>query len=234
MNPGLYHCMISVIFVEPESSGNVGSIARCIENFGADKLILVNPCALEGAQKMAMHAEHMLNEAIITETFEQALSHVDVAVATTSKTGGFNRRAHRIGDIPSFTESVKLGIVIGRESSGLTNAEIEQCDILVSVPTCESYPTLNAAIACCIILYELTKDKKEGKIPRKFYRKKIMEEFDRISDIIERRPHRKRIWKMVMKRIIYTTQMSERETTVFLGFMRRVRTVVESRPWQKN
>ena len=228
--------MISVIFVEPESAGNIGSIARCMENFGAHQLILVNPCSLEGAEKMAMHATSILDNAIITHRFEDALLCVDISVATTSQTSGFKRKAHLPGHIPTFPDRVRVGLVIGRESSGLTNGEIEQCDILVSIPTCDIYPTLNAAIACCILLYELTKSEKKEKQPREFYRKKIMEEFEKIEGIIERRSHRKKVWKIVMKRLIFTAHLSERESTVLLGFFRRVRNVLESQstPSQKN
>jgi TrmH family RNA methyltransferase len=226
--------MISVIFVEPESSGNIGSIARCMENFGAHQLILVNPCPLEGAQKMAMHAAHILDDAIITDRFQDALQYVDISLATTSKTSGFKRKAHLPSHLPSFPGSVRIGIVIGRESSGLTNEEIEQCDVLVSIPTCDTYPTLNAATACCILLYELATSEKNEKQPKELYRNKIMDEFEKITAIIEKRPHRKKIWTIVMKRLIYTAYFTERESTVLLGFFRRVRNVLESTPSQKN
>jgi TrmH family RNA methyltransferase len=226
--------MISVIFVEPESPGNVGSIARCMENFGAHQLILVNPCSLEGAQKMAMHAVQMLHNALVIETFEDALAYVDISLATTSRTSGLTRKACPPDGVPTFAQSANIGIVIGRESNGLTNAEIEQCDLLVSIPTTKSYPTLNAATACCILLYELTKGEKNGERPEHFYRDKIMEEYKTIAEMIEKRTHRKKMWTMVMKRLLYRSEFTEREITVLLGFFRRVRKVLDSTLSQKN
>ena len=242
--------MISIIFVEPESPGNIGSIARCMKNFGAHPLILVNPCSLQGAEKMAMHAEDILRNVVTVSTLGDALALVDMTVATTSVTSGIVRNAvtpealqHMIGNV---------GIVIGRESSGLTTEEIEQCDLVVSIPTSEEYPVLNAASACCILLYHVfvgTKERekenkkesenKKGKRekkekPKSCTQKKILDEFDAIADLIEKRPHRKRIWKIVLKRVLSKAFPTDRETTVLLGFSRRIRTVLESKPSQKH
>ena len=35
--------MISVVLVEPETSGNVGAVARAMKNFGFSRLVLVDP-----------------------------------------------------------------------------------------------------------------------------------------------------------------------------------------------
>jgi TrmH family RNA methyltransferase len=242
--------MVSIIFVEPESPGNIGSIARCMKNFGARPLILVNPCSLQGAEKMAMHAEDILTNVVTVPTFVDALALVDITVATTSVTSGIVRNAVTPEALQHMTGNV--GIVIGRESNGLTTEEIEQCDLVVSIPASEEYPVLNAASACCILLYhvfvggkenknEREREKKKGKEgnknkekPKSRTQKKILDEFDAIADLIEKRPHRKRIWKIVLKRVLSKAFPTSRETTVLLGFSRRIRTVLESKPSQKH
>lgn len=225
--------MVSVIFVEPESPGNIGSIARCMKNFGADQLILVNPCPLEGAQKMAMHAGDILEKALIVNSLAEALQFVDTSIATTAVVTGLTRKALTPGELTAISGNV--GIVIGRESKGLTNAEIEQCHLVVSIPASEEYPVLNAASAGCILLYEifLHKEKKEEK--RKIMQKEyVADECEKIAALIERREHRKRIWRIVMKRVLSKASLTERETTVLLGFFRRIRTVLGSIPSQKH
>ena len=48
---------IYVVFVECESPGNVGFLARTMGNFGLKKLVLINPCTLKDeAYYQAMHA----------------------------------------------------------------------------------------------------------------------------------------------------------------------------------
>lgn len=217
--------MVSVIFVEPESPGNIGSIARCMKNFGADQLILVNPCPLDGAWKMAMHAEDILKKAVIVSRLTDAIDMVDISVATTSKCKGVIRKAVTPDVLKFYTGN--MGIVIGRESRGLSTEEIEKCDIVVTIPVSEEYPVLNAASACCIILYEISKNEKnEIKKSDRVQREKILEEFDRIADKIERRDHRKKMWRIVLKRVLSKAFLTERETTVLLGFFRRIRTVL--------
>lgn len=239
--------MVSIIFVEPESAGNIGSIARCMKNFGAEQLILVNPCSLEGAQKMAVHAQDVVENAVIVDSFADALTLVDYAVGTTSEPAGFLKRAVTPRELKNVEN---MGIVIGRESTGLTNEELEQCDFVVSIPTSEVYPVLNAASACCILLYELFICERETQSPdidadlkkhkpqktqknQKSQKKRILEEFERISDLIEKRPHRKRIWRIVIKRVFSSAFLTDRETTVLLGFFRRIRTVLETTLSQK-
>ncbi|MBU7016321.1 MAG: TrmJ/YjtD family RNA methyltransferase [Theionarchaea archaeon] len=217
--------MVSVIFVEPESPGNIGSIARCMKNFGADQLILVNPCPLDGAWKMAMRAEDILKKAVIVSKLADAIDMVDISVATTSQCAGVIRKAVEPDALKLY--SGNLGIVIGRESRGLSTKEIEKCDIVVSIPTSEEYPVLNAASACCILLYEVSKNKKKGlEKSGRAQREKILEELDRIADMIERRDHRKRIWRIILKRVLSKAFPTERETTVLLGFFRRIRKVL--------
>jgi len=36
-----------VVLVEPLYSGNVGSVARVMKNFGFEELVLLNPCELD-------------------------------------------------------------------------------------------------------------------------------------------------------------------------------------------
>ncbi|KYK29664.1 MAG: hypothetical protein AYK19_19455 [Theionarchaea archaeon DG-70-1] len=225
--------MISIIFVEPESAENIGSIARCMKNFGAEQLILVNPCSLQGAQKTAMHAADILEKAVITKTFADALTLVDTSIATTSETAGLLRNALTPVDVKNVAGNT--GIVLGRESNGLTNEEIEMCDFVVSIPTSEEYPVLNAASAGCIILYELFKSERREPKPEKELvgKERILEEFQEISDLIEKREHRKRIWRIVLKRVLSKAFLTDRETTVLLGFFRRIRTVLETTLSQK-
>jgi tRNA/rRNA methyltransferase len=218
--------MISVIFVDPESPGNVGSISRCMKNFGADQLLLVNPCPLAGARKMAMHAVDILETAVTVDSLPEALALVDTSIATTSRVSKLARKAITPHELNSV--SGHIGIVIGRESHGLTTEEIELCDFVVSIPTSRAYPVLNAASTCCILLYELfTREEEEGKPGTRAQRERLLKECERISNLMEKRPHRKKIWKIAMRRVFSKAFLTDREATILLGFFRRIRTVLE-------
>ena len=51
-------------------------------------------------------------------------------------------------------------IVIGNEGKGLGHAVEKNCDELISIPMLGSINSLNASVACGIILYEVTRQTK--------------------------------------------------------------------------
>jgi tRNA/rRNA methyltransferase len=46
--------------------------------------------------------------------------------------------------------------LLGRESSGLNNEELELCNLIVTIDTKTSYRTMNVAHALAILLYEIS------------------------------------------------------------------------------
>jgi TrmH family RNA methyltransferase len=70
-----------------------------------------------------------------------------------------------------FTSIVKrqagtIGIVFGREGTGLTNAELSQCDATLTIPANSEYQTLNLSHAAAIVFYELHNSWDESSIDK--------------------------------------------------------------------
>jgi len=153
---------IKIILVQPEYPENLGLTARAMKNFGFKELFLVNPKAGKGearAKSRAAHAIDVLEKARVFKSLAKALEQVDYSVATTAKPAS-GKKLFRTAISPknlaakfSKTNAV-LGIVFGRESSGLTNNEIKQCDFVASIPSSVHYHTLNISHAAAIMLYE--------------------------------------------------------------------------------
>ena len=80
--------MLHVVLVEPQNSGNVGSIARAMKNFGLRHLHIVNPkCRhlnLEAVSR-AKHAGEILRKAKVMKKFD--LSGFNTSIATTAALG---------------------------------------------------------------------------------------------------------------------------------------------------
>jgi len=157
---------ISVVFVEPETPGNIGFIARTMKNFGLKKLILINPCELdEEAYLYAMHATDILENSITFKSLNDMLDKlpVDFLVGTTGIPGG----SYKLERLPlrpeqfakALNTNAKIAILFGREGNGLTNEEILECDIIVSIPTSQEYPIMNVSHAAAIIFYEIFKER---------------------------------------------------------------------------
>src|SRR3989344_4921355 len=168
--------MISVVCIGIENQGNLGAIARVMANFGISDLILVNPQCEIGKEAFdrASHAKQLLKKAKILrgkDALEKTAKKFDYLVATTSKLGT-DYNISRSPITPDQLREVidvrkKIAVVFGRESHGLSNEEIEQCDFIVTIPTSSPYPVMNLSHACSVILYELSKlilpeDKKTG------------------------------------------------------------------------
>lgn len=222
--------MFYIIFVEPESSGNIGSVARVMKNFGFYDLILVNPVEIDDeAYKFAVHAEDVIKSARIVGTLKEALNLVDFAIATSANIGGGVLRNYT--SVENLSEKISLefniGIVLGRESSGLKNEEIEMCDTLTTIPADNRYPTLNVSHALAVILYEIFKagrSKRANPSPDKGALEKelLIEDFKKILDLVEERDYRRDNALTVFKHVLTRGFNTRREVYTLKGIFRRI------------
>lgn len=57
----------------------------------------------------------------------------------------------------------RTALIIGSEGHGLVNVEVEQVDYLVKIPLLNGAESLNAAVACGILLYEMLRQQETSK-----------------------------------------------------------------------
>ena len=142
--------MRKIVLVEPEEPENTGFIARLCSNFDF-QLRLVNPeFNLEEARKTANNAQGKLREAEIFETVEEAIKDLEYVVGTKPDKGS---------ELSNFTFRENTSIMLGRESSGLTNQELELCDATIHIKA--DYKSLNLSHAASIMMYQ-SQIKREG------------------------------------------------------------------------
>lgn len=222
--------MISIILVEPEQEGNVGAIARVMKNFGFSKLILVNPKCnhlSEEARKRAKNAQDVLKKAKICSW---AKINFDFLIGTTAKIGtDFNipRSPLTPNDLRNALQHKgrNVGLIFGRESHGLNNKEIEKCDFVVKIPANSRYETLNISHAVAIILYELQKKNKITEI-RPIGNKERTYLFNMINQTLNKLKFnsetKKQTQKLVWKRILAKSFLSQREAYALFGYFRKL------------
>lgn len=164
--------IVKVILVEPKYSGNVGAIARSMMNFDVDRLILVNPCDLDDdAYIRAVHATSLLDTAKICDSFKEAITQVDIVVGTSAIYTKSEKKHIRIPvSLEEFVDKIQnvngtIGLVFGREDYGLFIEELALCDLLVTIPSSKSYPSLNLSHAATLVLYFLFSAKVTKKHP---------------------------------------------------------------------
>lgn len=144
--------MRAVVVVEPENPENTGFIARLCGNFDF-KLRIVNPdFNLEEARKTASRAQEKLRHARIFDSVEDAVEGLKYVVGTKPGKGA---------EVSQLEPHSNTSIMVGPESSGLTNEQLDLCDSVSYIDTSE-YSSINQSHAAAILMYELREKDSEG------------------------------------------------------------------------
>jgi TrmH family RNA methyltransferase len=246
----------TVILVQPEHSGNIGSIARVMANFGFQKLVIFNP--IEKLDKIfsyetqgfAMHGkEVLLNSEVIQFKdqnqyileFENLLKKYDLIIATTAK-GKKYTNIKRISifpehlELPISNKILRIAILFGKESRGLTNEEISLADITLRIPTINSYPTINLSHACGIILYEIFKKINNVKLGRgkhpillaeRSERQFLLSTIDKVISELKVRNYKKKNVYFAFRNVFERTLMTKKELRLILGVFSKLYSIIK-------
>jgi tRNA/rRNA methyltransferase len=229
--------MISVILIQPITSGNVGAIARVMANFNVKKLYLVQPACdhlCKESQDRAKHAKDILKKATVT-TLDVIRKEHHVLIATTARLGN-QYNLQRIPFTPTqladhlaqLSPKTDIGIVFGRETDGLTNEELALCDMTVTIPTHSAYKSMNVSHAAAILLSYLFVP--EQKFDQKFIplnekeKEKAIELIDGILDSWHfPTPHMRETQKILWRKLIGKSFLTRREGYALMGFLKKVK-----------
>ena len=132
---------------------NVGAILRSCDQFGVNLAILPNRNSVGNVSE---------NE-IIARASAGASSYVPFCVAK-----NLNRAVQKVKEagfwiygadaggesVQNLKFPAKTAIIMGSEGSGISRLLEEQCDAIVSIPTCGKIDSLNVSVATGVLLYE--------------------------------------------------------------------------------
>jgi len=230
----------TVVVVDPETPGNVGTIARAMKNFGFSDLRLIDPPELsrdgEAYGFAGQAREDVLPNA--TETTLDGVVEEFYTVGLTATTGEDARRHVRFPFATPETVAEELetvatptALVFGREGDGLYNEELERLDRVCSIPASEEYPALNLGQAATVTLYELRDlGIEETQLPdperERADEAQIERLYDRWADLLvaTNHPEEKREKTMrMLRRIFGRAHLTEREAITTMGLLRRAR-----------
>jgi len=152
---------IRIVLINTHHPGNIGAAARAMKNMGLSRLYLVDPLnfpSFEASQR-ASSATDVLSNAVVVDTLAEALKGCSLVCGTTARLRSVKWPqvdARECGKVlHSESEQHEVALVFGRERSGLTNDELEQCQTLVNIPTAEAYSSLNISQAVQVLSYEI-------------------------------------------------------------------------------
>lgn len=133
-----------------------------MKNMGLRHLYLVAPRSYpdEKATWRAASAADVLDNSVVTGSLQEAIADCQFVVGTSARgrripwpTLDPRRCAERIAELGAAGE--KVAVVFGREDRGLTNEELQQCNLHLNIPADPAYTSLNLAMAVQIVSYEL-------------------------------------------------------------------------------
>lgn len=152
---------IIIVLVEPSHPGNIGAVARAAKTMGVENLVLVNPKCFPDNQATvrATGAVDVLDRTIVCNSLNEAISNCAFVVGTSSRARGLpcpEITPRELGKrVWQELQQGSVAIVFGRESSGLSNEEMDLCQFATTIPTNWEFGSLNLAAAVQVICYEI-------------------------------------------------------------------------------
>jgi tRNA/rRNA methyltransferase len=160
-NHSLLH-RLRFVLVETSRAGNVGSAARALKTMGFTDLVLVNPRfdnVLQDPEAVAFAsgAQDILDNTRIVGSIEEALQGCNFAAAVSARLREFSPPVidpRALSSKLAADTSLNAALIFGNERVGLPNALVQQCNMLINIPSNPDYSSLNLSQAVQVLAYE--------------------------------------------------------------------------------
>lgn len=152
---------IRIVLINTFHPGNIGAAARAMKNMGLSQLWLVDPQEYPHpeADSRAAGAKDLLDNARVVSSLAQAIEDCQLVIGTSARSRTFDLPLldARRGAEQAVAEARQgeIALVFGRETMGLLNEEIQQCNFHLYIPANPDYPVLNVAQAIQLLCYEI-------------------------------------------------------------------------------
>jgi tRNA (cytidine32/uridine32-2'-O)-methyltransferase len=152
---------IRIVLVEPSHPGNIGAAARAMKTMGLADLALVKPGRYPDPQAewRAAGAQDVLETTRVFDSVAEAIADRHWVVGTSTRTRRIPwplESAEAVaGQVVRRAPEEKVAILFGRETSGLSNDELQKCHTHLVIPANPDYPSLNLAMAVQVVCYEI-------------------------------------------------------------------------------
>jgi tRNA G18 (ribose-2'-O)-methylase SpoU len=157
---------LGVVFDRPTSPGNIGTVIRSADAFGAAGLVIAghgadpyDPKAVRAStgSLFALPVVRVPAPSVVLEwVADLRASGVPVRVVGTDETGAYDVAEH---DLTGPTL-----LVAGNETTGMSAAWRDACDVVVRIPIGGAASSLNVASATSVVLYEAARQRKSATI----------------------------------------------------------------------
>lgn len=230
---------VRVVMVNTTEPGNIGAAARAMKNMNLSKLYLVNPKAHPSATATARAsgADDILSQAVVCDSLEEALADVHLVVGASARQRNIKwRQMDVVGACAQIqqatsTQGREVAVVFGTENSGLSNEELDLCQILMTIPGNPNYFSLNVASAIQVFAYqhyvyntttEFEKSTNElaSNVELEGFYTHLAQVLEHIDYFEEKRP--KELLMRRMRRFFGRAEPEKEEVAIFRGILRNI------------
>ena len=230
-----------IILVEPQLGENIGMAARAMANFGLTEMRLVRPRGNWKHQKTmatAANAGFVVDAAQVFPDLKSAIADLQFVYATTARERGQGKPV--VGPQEAGTAMAariaageKIGVLFGRERTGLENDDIAAADEILTFPVNPRHASLNLAQAVLLTGYAFAQgtatplpfERKETWPPAD--RETVLSFFEYLEDVLEERgffrpTHKRPVMSRNLRNIFHRIGMSEQDVRTLRGMVVRL------------
>lgn len=158
---------VVIVLDHPDESRNIGAACRAMANNDISILRIVGKKEnydIEKVHILAIHAAWIFDQAQFFDSIKEATADCSISAGTTRRRGKKRGKlylpeefAHHVAD---STDGQKIAVVFGNERTGLTDDQLDECTVGVTIPSSESFGSLNLSHAVQILCYQMFREKR--------------------------------------------------------------------------
>ncbi len=168
-----YRCKNLIAVIEdPHDIKNIGTVIRNVNALGVEKAYIVDPRSALPDDWQEMRETRSLSKTSVSaikwsfvkrfDSTEECIGHLTnnrfVSIVTSPHVKG---KKNVILHEADYTEHYKLAVWFGNEARGISDLAVENSEMCVSIPMFGMIESLNLGTTSGIVLYEITKQRRE-------------------------------------------------------------------------
>ena len=159
---------IVIVLDHPDESRNIGAACRAMANNDISELRIVGKKEdydIEHIHVLAIHAGGIFDKANFYNSITDATADCSICAGTTRRRGKkrgklllpeeFADMADDITGASGEKAGGKVAVIFGNERTGLTDEQLDQCNLGVTIPSSDNFGSLNLSHAVQIMSYHL-------------------------------------------------------------------------------
>lgn len=168
-----YRCKnLIAVLEDPEDIKNIGTVIRNVNALGVEKVYVIDPKHSLSDDWQELRERRALSSTSVSavkwtfvkrfDSTRHCLDHLEKNHFTSVVTSP-HRKSHRneILHEADFTAYTKLAVWFGNEGRGITDEAAEASELCISIPMFGMIESLNLGTSSGIVLYEVTKQRRE-------------------------------------------------------------------------